>query len=121
MSCCKSSPTQLSTSKKLSSHEGDALGPDDSTRYISVVGALQYLTLTRPDISFSVNKVCQYLYSPTTTHWTTVKRILRYLKSTITTCLTFTKSVSTLISDFSGADWAGRIDDRRSTCGFAVF
>jgi histone deacetylase 1/2 len=121
MSSCKSSPTPLSTSEKLSAHEGDALSLDDSARYRSVVGALQYLTLTRPDISFSVNKVCQYLHSPTTTHWTAVKRILRYLKNTITTGLTFTKSMSTLISAFSDADWAGCIDDRRSTGGFAVF
>jgi histone deacetylase 1/2 len=121
MSSCKPSPTPLSASEKLSAHEGDALSLDDSTRYRSVVGALQYLTLTRPDISFSVNKVCQYLHSPTTIHWTAVKRILRYLKNTITTGLTFTKSISTLISAFSDADWAGCIDDRRSTGGFAVF
>jgi hypothetical protein len=37
------------------------------------VGELQYLTLTRPDLSFSVNKVCQYLHAPTTAHWTVVK------------------------------------------------
>ena len=52
----------------------------DATNYRSVVGALQYLTLTRPDISYSVNKVCQYLHAPSSAHWTTVKRILRYLK-----------------------------------------
>jgi histone deacetylase 1/2 len=52
MDKCKPSPTPLSPSEKLSAHEGEALGPDDSTRYRSVVGALQYLTLTRPDISF---------------------------------------------------------------------
>jgi histone deacetylase 1/2 len=121
MSSCKSSPTPLSASKKLSAHEGDALGLDDSTRYRSVVGALEYLTLTRPDISFSVNQVCQYFHSLTATHWTTVKRILSYLKNALTTGLTFTKSLSTLISAFSDADWAGCIDDRRSTGGIIVF
>jgi histone deacetylase 1/2 len=121
MSVYKSSPTPLSAPEKLYAHEGDALGLDDSTRYRSVVGDLQYLALTRPDISFSVNKVCQYLHSPTTTHWIVVKRILRFLKITITTGITFTKSVSTLINAFSDADWAGCIDDRRSTGGFAVF
>jgi histone deacetylase 1/2 len=60
MDKCKSSSTPFSTLEKLSVHEGDVLGLEDSTRYKSVVGALQYLTLTRPDISFSVNKVCQY-------------------------------------------------------------
>ena len=41
-----------------------------------MVGALQYVTLTRPDISYAVNKVRQYLHAPTTVHWTTSKRIL---------------------------------------------
>ena len=118
---CKPTPTPLSPSEKISAHEGEALGTDDITRYRSIVGALQYLTLTRPDISFSVNKVCQFLHAPTTVHWTAVKRILRYVKDTCTTGLTFKKSSSTLISAFSDADWAGCIDDRRSTGGFAIF
>lgn len=55
---CKPATTPLSVSEKLSLHEGSLLGPNDATQYISIVGALQYLTLTRPDIAFSVNKVC---------------------------------------------------------------
>jgi histone deacetylase 1/2 len=55
---CKALSTPLSTSQKLSITEGELLGPKGSTRYRSIVGALQYLTLTRPDIAFSVNKVC---------------------------------------------------------------
>jgi histone deacetylase 1/2 len=69
MSDCKAVNTPLSISEKLSAHEGTPLGPVDSTRYRSLVGALQYLTLTRPDLSYSVNKVCQYLHAPTTDHW----------------------------------------------------
>lgn len=69
MSNCKPSPTRLSASEKLTKHEGDLLGPEKSARYRSIVGALQYITLTRPDLSFSVNKVCQYLHSPTSVHW----------------------------------------------------
>jgi histone deacetylase 1/2 len=96
----KIAPTPLSSSEKLSAMEGDPLGPDDSTRYRSIVGALQYLTLTRPDIAFSVNKVCQYLHSPTTAHWTTVKRILRYIKGIVSLGLSFKRSFSTLVSAF---------------------
>jgi histone deacetylase 1/2 len=70
----------LSTSEKLSLHEGTDLGPKDATNYRSVVGAPQYLILTRPDISFAVNKVCQFLHAPTMVHWAAVKPILRYLK-----------------------------------------
>jgi histone deacetylase 1/2 len=55
MAACKPACTPLSTSEKLSAYEGTTLGPNDAKNYRSVVGALQYLTLTRPDISFAVN------------------------------------------------------------------
>jgi histone deacetylase 1/2 len=118
---CNSVSTPLSSTESLSLHDGDLLGPEDSTQYRSIVGSLQYLTLTRPDIAYSVNKVCQYLHAPTTTHWSAAKRILRYVKDTINLGISFRKSPSTLLSAFSDADWAGCPDDRRSTGGFAVF
>jgi hypothetical protein len=83
MLMCKPVPTPLSTSDKLSTHGGDPLDPDAITKYYSTVGVLQYLTHTRPDLVFSINKVCQYLKSPTSIHWIAVKHILRYLKSTL--------------------------------------
>lgn len=79
MSKCKLISTPLSSVEKLCATEGELLGPDDSTKYRSVVGTMQYLTLTRPDISYAVNRVCQFLHSPTTIHWSAVKRILRYV------------------------------------------
>jgi histone deacetylase 1/2 len=121
MELCKPVATPLSTSEKLSSYVGSPLGPEDATKYRSIVGALQYLTLTRPDISFSVNKVCQYLHAPTTQHWTAVKRILRYVKHTLNLSIHIRKSFSLLVSAFSDADWAGCSDDRKSTDGYAVF
>jgi hypothetical protein len=54
----KPATTPLSTSEKLSAAKGKPLGPTDTTHYRSIVGALQYVTLTRPDLSFAVNKVC---------------------------------------------------------------
>jgi hypothetical protein len=68
MSNCKPVATPLSTSEKLSLHEGTSLGASDATNYRSVAGALQYLTLTRPDNAFLVNKVCQFLHASTTIH-----------------------------------------------------
>jgi histone deacetylase 1/2 len=81
-------------------HDGEKLGPGDSTWYESIVGGLQYLTLTRPDISFAVNKVCQFLHSPSLVHWLAVKRIIRYIKGTIKHELHIRKSNSRLVSAF---------------------
>ena len=94
--------------------EGKLLGGEDCTRYRSIVGALQYLTLTIPDISFSVNNVYQFLHAPTSVHWTAVKRILSYLQGMQGLGLKLCKSDSMLVSAFSDADWAGCPDDRRS-------
>ena len=118
---CKPAPTPLSVSEKLSRFEGDLINTEDSTRYRSIVGALQYLTLTRPNLAFAVNKVCQFLHAPTTAHWTAVKRILRYVKGTCDVGLSLQKMNTFLLSAFSDADWADSVDDRRSTGGFAVF
>jgi hypothetical protein len=77
--------------------------------------------MTRLDLSFAVNKVCQYIQTPTDAHWAAVKRILRYVKGTLDLGLKIQKSSTMLLSGFSDADWAGCPDDRRSTSGFAVF
>lgn len=121
MNKCKAIDTPLSSIEKLSVTEGDPLGVEDATKYRSIVGALQYLTLTRPDISFSVNKVCQFLHAPTSVYWSAVKRILRYIQGTLKLGMKIIRSRSTMVSAFSDADWAGCPDDRRSTGGFAVF
>jgi len=113
--------TPMLPADKLASADGDCLSPENATRYRSGVGALQYLSLTRPDISFSINRVCQYMSSLTTVHWVAVKRILRYLCSTIDFGLQFTKSSSMLLSAFSDANWAGNVDDRHSTGAMLYF
>jgi hypothetical protein len=115
MSNFKSVATPLSTSEKLSVHEGTPLGANDATNYRSVVGALQYLTLTRPDIAFPVNKVCQFLHAPTTVHWSAVKRIVGYIKQTTKLGIKIQRSDSAIVSAISDADLTGSIDDRRST------
>jgi hypothetical protein len=81
MSEAKPFKTPMSTAHALSLLSGDPL--PDPFPYRSLVGALQYLSLTRPDISFAVNKVSQFMHRPTSLHLQAVKHILRYLKSTI--------------------------------------
>jgi hypothetical protein len=107
MLSCKPASTPLSCSTKISAQVGDRLSPEDTTRYRNIVGSLQYLTLTRPNISFAVNKACQYLHSPTTVHWTAVERILRFLKHTMDSAFLLRRSPSTMVSAFSDADWVG--------------
>jgi histone deacetylase 1/2 len=121
MENCKSVSTPMSITDKLGRDSGTPLSSEDAFKYRSMVGGLQYLTLTRPDISYSVNKVCQFLSAPTDVHWEEVKRILRYIKGTVSTGLKIRRSSSSLLSVFTDADWAGCTDDRRSTGGFAVF
>jgi hypothetical protein len=121
MLSCKPSPTPLSCTTKISAHVGDPLSSKDATRYHSIVSALQYLTLTHSDISFAVNKVYQYLHSPTTVHWMTVKHILHFLKHTMDSAFLIRRSPSTMVIAFSDANWAGSRDDRKSTGDFAVF
>jgi hypothetical protein len=113
--------TPLATSEKLSVQGATRLGEKDSTQYRSVVGALQYLMLTRPDVSFAMNKVCQFLHAPTTLHWMAVTRILRYLRGSLKLGLSFAPNKSTLVTAFSDADWARCVDDRWSTGQFAIY
>jgi hypothetical protein len=121
MSMCKFVSTLLATGVKLATHIGMLLVPKDAKEYKSIDFALQYLTLTRPDLAFAVNKVCQFLHSPTNEHWSAAKRILRYLKGYTRIGLMIMKNSSLLMTAFSDADWAGCLDDRRSTGGYAVF
>jgi histone deacetylase 1/2 len=118
---CTPMTTPMASSERLCSTDGDPLSSEEATQYRSIVGGLQYLTVTRPDLSFVVNKVCQYLHEPRTPHWSAVKRVLRYVRYTVDTGLHLRSSSSTLLSAFSDADWAGNIDDRRSTGGHAIF
>jgi hypothetical protein len=121
MSLCKPVITPLATGEKLASHLGTPLGKNDATQYRSLVGAFQYLAITRPNLAFAVNKVCQYLHSPTDQHWAAVKRMLRYLKGCTRLGLKITKNNSLLVSAFSDADWARCLDDRWSNGGYALF
>ena len=118
---CKPTTTPMSSTDKITAVDGELLSPADATEYRSIVGGLQYLTITRPDISYAVNRVCQYLQAPRDTHWAAVKRILRYVQFTLTFGMHIRPTSSRVLSAFSDADWAGSPDDRRSTGGYAVF
>ena len=118
MQDCKPYPTPMLNNLKLSKNDGDPFM--DGKLYRSTVGALQYATITRPEISFCVNKVSQFMASPLDTHWKAVKRILRYLAGSIDYGLHVQRSESVLTA-FSDSDWAADLDDRRSVTGYCVY
>jgi hypothetical protein len=114
----KPAPTPCASGGKLSWFVGDHL--PDPTAYRHIVGALQYCTLTRPDIAYSVNQLCQFLHAPKTVHLTAAKRVLRYLKGTITFGLHYTQGPLHL-NGYCDSDWAGSLDDRKSTTGYGIY
>ncbi|KAD6454838.1 hypothetical protein E3N88_09544 [Mikania micrantha] len=126
LSSAKPVSSPMSTSANL--HLGDSAPFDNPVKYRQTIGALQYVTLSRPDITFAVNKVCQFMHSPTDNQWSSVKRILRYLHGTSDHGLLLShKSASHLhaytdaVNAYSDVDWAGCPDDRRSTGGYAIY
>ncbi|XP_038891702.1 uncharacterized mitochondrial protein AtMg00810-like [Benincasa hispida] len=111
------SPMAIGASLSLT----DVQSLDNPSGYRILVGALQYCTLTRPDISFSVNKLCQFIHAPTISHLQAAKRLLWYLKGTTHHGILLTKSPVLALTCYTDADWASCLDDRQSTSGFCVF
>ena len=101
------------------SHDGESLF--DYTLYRQLVGSLIYLTVTRPDISYAIHVVSQFMAAPRSPHYAVVLRILRYLKGTIFDGLHFSSYSSLTLQAYSDADWAGDPTDRRSTTGYCFF
>ena len=115
---CQSSRTPVDTSFKLSA---DGQPFHDPTLYCSLTETLQYLTITRPEISFVVQQACLHMHDPRLPHYNHVKRVLRYLKGTLDHGLHINKSTPHSLTAYSDADWAGCPDTRRSTSRFCVF
>lgn len=76
----------------------------DAQFYRSIVGALQYVTITRPEISFCVNRACQLMQKPQESHWQAIKQILRYLCGTLHFGLHLTQSSSLDLVGYCNAD-----------------
>ncbi|WJZ86413.1 hypothetical protein VitviT2T_005871 [Vitis vinifera] len=93
----------------------------DPTRYRQLVGSLQYLTFTRPNIVHAVTKACQHFQAPTKNDLRAVKHILRYLKGIIEHGIRFFKQSSLRLTGFYDADWVGCTNTRRSTYGYCIF
>ena len=110
--------TPLSTKPTLQLNDGHP--PADQKQYKSVIGALQYLPITRPDIVFAVNKLAQFMHQSSQLHWTSTKRVFRYLKGTITHGISLTPSVNPYLSGYSDEDWGTNPDNIHSTSAYLI-
>ena len=117
MTDCNPMPTPLPQRIE----EADSPVFSEPTYFRCLAGKLQYLTITRPDIQFAVNFVCQCMHSPTVSDFGLLKRILRYLKGTTTLGLHIRKDKCMSLLTYYDSDWAGCQQTRRSTTGFCTF
>ena len=96
----------------------DLLGKSvDSSLYRSMIGSLLYLTVSRPDISYSVAVCARYQANPKESHMTSLKRIIKYVKTTADFSVWYSKDTKDVLVGYSNVDWVGNVDDRKSTSG----
>ena len=100
----------------LNSHDGESLS--DAILYRQLVGSLIYLIVTRPNISYAVHVVSQFMAAPRSPHYDVVLRILQYLKGTIFDGIHFSSHSSLTLQAYSDANWAGDPTDSQSTTGY---
>ncbi|KAI4325780.1 hypothetical protein MLD38_031147 [Melastoma candidum] len=112
----KKRSTPLDMGTKLRCDEGTQLS--DLHLYRVLVGSLIYLTITRPDIAFSVGVVNRYMQTPRKPNFEGAKNILKYVNSTLDVGLFYRKGAKFSLEGFVDADFGGDLDDRRSTSGF---
>ncbi|XP_021985320.1 uncharacterized mitochondrial protein AtMg00810-like [Helianthus annuus] len=119
MTSCKPVAIPVDTNSKLSAHAGTDF--PDPTLYRSLAGALQYLTFTRPDISYAVQQVFMHMHAPKTDHWNALKRIIRYIQGTITFGLSLGNHKDPTLLAYTNANWAGCPNTQRSTSDYCVY
>ncbi|GJU54752.1 retrovirus-related pol polyprotein from transposon TNT 1-94 [Tanacetum coccineum] len=119
METCDPVGTPMEIKDKLDLDQNGS--PVDATKYRSMIGALMYLTSSRPDIVHATCLCARYQAKPTEKHLKEVKRIFRYLRGTVNTGLWYSKDSGIELTGFSDADYAGCKDTFKSTSGGAQF
>ncbi|PKU60478.1 Retrovirus-related Pol polyprotein from transposon TNT 1-94 [Dendrobium catenatum] len=115
---CTAVPTPI-TLKSSGLVQSDQLFSDPSF-YRRLAGSLNYLTITRPDIAFAVNSICQNMHNPTNGNFQAIKRLLRYIQGTISYGLPLNPG-NMQLTTFVDADWASNSVDRKSVTAFCSF
>ena len=116
MADCKPIAMPLDVNAKLSAQVGDVL--EDVTMYRKIVGSLIYLTIMRPDLSYTVGLESQFMQLPRKPHLDAVRCTTRYVRSTLDYALFYAADAPLVLYGYINADWAGSITDRRSISGF---
>ncbi|GAB2275325.1 N-alpha-acetyltransferase 16, NatA auxiliary subunit [Dionaea muscipula] len=116
---CKPRNTPMLPGLRLLPAEGAVL--NDPDKYRRLVGKLNYLAITRPDIAFSVSVLSQFMSDPRVPHWEVAVHIFQYIKGHPSRGLFYSDHGHRRIEGFSDADWAGSPSDRKSTSGYCVF
>lgn len=104
---------------KLNPNDGDLL--HDPIKYRRLVGRLIYLTVTRPDIVYSIGILSQFMQNPRKPHWEAALRVLRFIKGAPGQGLFFPSSNNLTLRAFCDSDWAGCTTTRRSISGYCIF
>ena len=119
MLACKPSTVHMEADLKLNAESGSQL-PDPET-YRRLIGRLLYLTISRPDICYTVHKLSQFVSDPRSGHMNAANILLRYLKHTAGQGILFKAKLDTSIHAYVDADWGSCIDSRKSTIGYCIF
>ena len=104
---------------RLSKDEGELI--DDPLQYRRLIGKLMYLTLTRPNICYAVNRLSQFLSKPRHPHTVAALRVLQYIKGAPGQGLFFSANSDFQLKAFCDADWAGCPDTRTSLTRYCIF
>jgi hypothetical protein len=111
--------TPMGPNQKLLKDEGELF--EDPSRYRRLVGKLNYLTITRPDISYADGIISQFLEAPRVSHWEAIICIIRYLKRAPGLGILYRLNGHLQVEGFTDVDWAGSLLDRRSTTRYCTF
>ncbi|XP_019157374.1 PREDICTED: uncharacterized protein LOC109153939 [Ipomoea nil] len=103
----------------LQHSDGELLS--DVSSYRRLIGRLLYLTATRPDITYDVHQLSQFIDAPTDKHMSAAHKVLRYIKSAPGQGLFYAKGDDLQLNVFSYSNWASCIETRRSITGYCIF
>nr|CAN72453.1 hypothetical protein VITISV_008931 [Vitis vinifera] len=113
---CKEVATPLAQNEKISKNDGEKL--EEPFAYRSLVGSLLYLTVTKPDLMFLASLLSRFMSSPSNAHMGVAKRVLKYVKGTKNLGIWYLKTGGVKLDGYADSDWAGSVDDMKSTSGY---